>query len=105
MNKALNLLSICRRAGMLELGMDPVKDACRNQKAKGVLVSSDISAKSLKEIKFVCCQEGIVIFQLDATMEDCWAALGKKVAILGVCDRGFMKKLSTMLEEIENKQE
>ncbi len=101
MNKALNLLSICRRAGLLELGMDPVKDACRNFKAKCVLVTTDISPKSLKEIKFVCSQEDIEILKLDATMDDCWALIGKKVGILGVCDAGFKKKLDTMLSPLE----
>ena len=101
MNNTLSLLTICRKAGKLELGMDPVKDACRNQKAKCVLVSTDISSKSLKEIKFVCKQENVKIFELDATMDEIWASLGKKVVIVGICDTGFSKKLSTMLSPVK----
>lgn len=100
MNKTLNLLSMCRRAGFLELGMDPSKDACRNFTAKCILVAPDLSPKSLKEIKFVCTQQKIVIFALDATMDEIWASIGKKVGVLAVCDKGFKKKLSTMLTVI-----
>ena len=103
MNKALSLLTICRKAGKLEIGMDPVKDACNSYKAKCVLVSLDISPKSLKEVKFVCSDKNIPIFQLDSGTEDVWAALGRKSVVLGVCDKGFAKKLSQMLEAVDSK--
>ena len=102
MNKALSLLTICCKAGKLQIGMDPVKEVCRNHQAYCVLVASDISTKSRKEIKFVCDQEQIQIFDLDATIDDIWGSLGKKAGILGVLDRGFTKKLSTMLKPIIN---
>ena len=100
MNKSLSLLTMCRKAGKLVLGMDPVKDACRNFTAKGVLVSADISPKSLKEALFVSSQVHIPVYELDANMEEIWASLGKKVVVLGVCDLGFKKKLSTMLKPV-----
>jgi len=102
MNKTLSLLTICRKAGKLELGMDPVKDVCNSRKACCVLVAKDISLKSLKEIKYVCKREDIKIFTLDATIDDVWGCLGKRAGILGVVDKGFAKKLSTMLEPVIN---
>jgi len=101
MDKALGLITICRKAGMLEMGMDSVKDACKNRTAKCVIVSTEISPKSLKEVKFFCSAGNIEIFSTDATMDEMWSALGKKVGILAVCDKGFKKKLSTMLEKIK----
>ena len=101
MNKSLSLLTICRKAGKLEMGMDPVKDACNSFKAKCVLVSKDISPKSLKEVRYVCSDKDINIYQLDADTESIWSALGRKAVVLAVCDNGFAKKLSTMLEIIE----
>jgi len=100
MNKSLSLLTMCRKAGKIELGMDPVKDACRNFKVKCVLVSTDISSKSLKEVMFFCSQAHIEVYELDANTEEIWASLGKKVVVLGVCDKGFKKKLSTMLKPV-----
>lgn len=101
MNKTLSLLTICRKAGKLEMGMDPVKDACNSFKAKCVLVTTDISPKSLKEIKYVCHDKNIPIYQLDVNTEETWSALGRKCVVLAVCDKGFEKKLSQMLEPVE----
>lgn len=102
MNKTLSLLTICAKAGKLKLGMDPVKDVCRSGEACCVLVAQDISPKSLKEVKFFCRQENVKMFSLDATIDDVWSSLGKKAGIIGVLDRGFTKKLSTMLKPIDN---
>lgn len=103
MNKTLGLLTMCRKAGKLEIGMDPVKDACNNFKVKCVLVSQDISPKSLKEVIYFCSDKNIQIYQLDVGMEEVWAALGRKSVVLGVRDRGFAKKISQMLQPIADK--
>lgn len=101
MNKTLGLLTICKKAGKLIMGMDSVKDACNSYKAACVLVTTDISEKSLKEARFVCRNNDIVLLRLDVSMDDVWSSLGRKSAILAVCDGGFKKKLSGMLEVIE----
>ena len=52
--KTVNLLSICRKAGRLIIGFDAVKDAVTEGDVSCVLVSEDISQKTLKEIKYFC---------------------------------------------------
>lgn len=99
MNKSLNLLTICRKAGKLTLGMDPVKDSINNNKAICVLIAEDVSLKSRKEILFVTNKQGVKTLELDATKDDVWKSLGKKAGILSVEDSGFAKKLSTLLLE------
>ena len=83
MTEIMGLLTIARKASKLALGMDMTKDACKSGAAKCVLVASDLSQKSLKEIKFFCEQ------------------LGKKVGIIAVLDSGFYKKARTLLNEIK----
>lgn len=100
MNKTLGLLSICRKAGKLTLGMDPVKDSMRNGSALCVLVAQDTSEKSRKEILFFAQQDEVPVYSLDATIEDVWASLGRKAGIISVSDSGFTKKLKTMLEPL-----
>lgn len=103
MNKLMGILTMCRRAGKLQMGMDMTKDACANGVAKGVLVASDVSEKSLKEVKFVCKKyNDLPIYSMDMTMEEVGFELGKKIGIAAVCDKGFMKKISTILKELEN---
>lgn len=102
MNAVMGLVTMARRAGKLKMGMDMMKDACENGEAKAVVTATDISEKSLKEVKFVCKKHGVKIYSADMSMQDIGYDLGKRVGIMAVCDKGFAKKLSTLLTEIEN---
>ena len=88
-------LTMCRRAGKLVLGMDEVKNACKGGRAFGVLAASDVSPKTLKEIKFV------KLFNTGMTMDEIGSCLGKCFGILAVTDSGFMKSMAKKLIEIE----
>ncbi len=101
MNKIMGLLTIARKAGKLSIGMDMCKDACKSGISKGICTATDISSKSLKEIKFVCMCENVPLFSLGIDMSSVGAELGKKVGIISVNDSGFMKKARTYMEEIE----
>jgi ribosomal protein L7Ae-like RNA K-turn-binding protein len=99
-NNKSGLLSICRKAGKLKCGMDIVKSACESGEAKAVFVTSDLSAKSLKEIRFSCAKNSVKIYRLDMTMQDAAAAMGKKSGIFAVTDGGFAKSFAKGAEEI-----
>lgn len=101
MNNALSSLTMCRRAGKMVLGMDPVKEAIAKRTLNIVIVASDLSEKSLKEIRFVCEKTGIKCFLLNASMDEIWSSLGKRSGILGICDSGFSKKLEQILKPLE----
>lgn len=94
-------LTMCRRAGKLTVGMDEVKNACRGGRACGVLVASDVSPKTLKEIKFVCGTESVSLYGADMTMDEIGNCLGKRFGILAVTDSGFMKAMAKKLKKIE----
>ncbi len=104
MNKTLGLLTICKKAGKLVMGMDPVKDSCNNFKAICVLVTTDISDKSLKEAKFVCRNNQLPLLKLDVDMDEVWGSLGRKSAIMAVCDEGFARKLFSMLPTMDTER-
>ncbi len=97
---AINLLTMCRRAGRMVMGFDSAKDAVMTGKAYCVCIVKDLSPKTVKEIEFICTRDGIPILKLDAEMDEMWGALGKKVGILGICDGGFAKKLTELLSDI-----
>lgn len=101
MNKIMGLLTMARRAGKLSLGMDMSKDACKNGISKGICIATDISAKSLKEIKFVCMSGNVPLYSLGMDMKSVGIELGKSVGIISVNDGGFMKKAKTYMKEIE----
>lgn len=83
------------------MGMDMVKDACNTGTAKGVFVTNDISAKSLKEVKFVCGRNDIKLYALDVSMDEVAEGLGKRVGMIAVNDAGFAKSCAKGLEEID----
>ena len=97
----MGLITMCRKAGQLQMGMDMAKDSCRCGNAKGVFVATDISKKSLKEIKYVCYNEDVPVYSLGITMNDIWAELGKKVGIMAITDSGFCKSCAKGLEQLE----
>lgn len=97
----LGLLTMCRKAGKLKLGMDMIKTSCKNGEAVAVFVASDFSPKSLKEVKFTCNRENVPIYSLGITMDEIWHGLGKKVGVMAIIDSGFAKSCAKGLEQIE----
>lgn len=97
----LGLISICRKAGKLVMGMDMVKDACNTGTAKAVFTAADFSPKSLKEVKFVCARNGVKLYSLGITMDEIGAGLGKRTGTIAMTDAGFAKSCAKGLEEIE----
>lgn len=93
------LLTICRKAGLLALGFDPMKDALASGKAKAVLIASDISAKTEKEVRFFSGKSGVPAVKTEMTIDEIYRSLGKKAGILTIYGDGFAEKaLSLCLE-------
>ncbi len=101
MKNKIGLLTMCKKAGRLVTGMDMAKDACRNGTAFAVFTASDLSEKSLKEIKFHCGRDGVPIYAAGMTMDEIGTALGKRSGIIAVTDKGFAKGLAKGLTPAE----
>lgn len=99
MNNKIGLVTMCRKAGKLVMGMDMVKDACNTGKACAVFAATDFSPKSLKEIKFNCYKNGIKLYSLGMTMDDIHFTLAKEQA-LSLFAREASKACAKGLEEI-----
>mgnify|MGYP000821724493 CR=1 FL=1 len=54
MDKVISALSLSKKAGKLILGFDVVKESVQNKTAKLVVLASDVSFKTKKEIDFIC---------------------------------------------------
>lgn len=100
MNNKMGLVTMCRKAGKLSLGMDMAKDACKNGAAFAVFTASDLSEKSLKEARFVCGKYGVKLYSLGMTMDEIWNDLGKRAGVMAMTDKGFAKSCAKGLEEI-----
>lgn len=93
-DKALNLLQFAAKAGRLSYGTHATEWAIEKARAKLVCVANDISAKSVKELKFKASKTGIQVTVFENTNSaELSSALGKKCGIVAVNDESFSKAI------------
>lgn len=96
-DKLLASLSLCRKAGKLVMGFEPVKEACQNGSAKLLLLTEDLSPKSRKEIVRVAEQQGVRYADIHYTMDAIKLLVGRRSGILAITDDGFVTVLAKHL--------
>ncbi len=104
MSSLKGLLTICRKAGQLELGFDPMKEALEKGKARAVIIAADISAKTEKEVRFFSDKRGVPAVKTEMTIDDIYSALGKKAGIVTILGEGFAKKALSLCREINSSE-
>lgn len=92
MSELLGLLTICRKAGQLSMGFDPMKEALAEGKASAVIIASDISPKTEKEVRFFTEKKNIPVTKTKCTIDEIHYRLGKKAGVLTICGEGFAEK-------------
>ena len=98
-NKLLDLLTICRKAGKLEMGFDAMKEALAKEKAAAVIAAEDISQKTEKEVRFFADKKNVTVKKAGFTIDEVYSRLGKRAGILTVCDGGFAERAVTLCAE------
>jgi len=97
--KLTGILSICRKAGKLALGFDPMKEALEKKTAAGVLTASDISPKTYKEVCYFCQKKKIPVRSVPMTMFEIGSTVGRKAAVIAVLDQGFFRRINQLCED------
>ena len=83
MDKALNYLSLARKAGKLELGEEPVGAAARAQKARLVMVAKDASDHTWRRAKSFVAGTNQECIRLPYTKDELGAAVGRQELAIG----------------------
>ncbi len=96
-NRLTASLTMCRKAGKLLLGFDAVKDAVGQGNVKCILLASDVSPKTEKEIRFYA--EQVPVRKLPLSMDTLKQFFRKRTAVFGICEDGFAAKLLTLVPE------
>lgn len=99
LQKLTGILSICRKAGKMELGFAPMKEALAGGKVRGVVTASDISPKTLKEVQFYCQKAKVSVCPVPLTMEMFGGAVGRKAAVAAILDAGFFDRIEQLCSE------
>ena len=77
MDKALNYLSLARKAGRIELGEEPVCAVARAKKARLILVASDAGANSLRRAKSFVAGTEQLCMKVPFTKDQLGEAIGR----------------------------
>ncbi|MBQ5329927.1 MAG: ribosomal L7Ae/L30e/S12e/Gadd45 family protein [Oscillospiraceae bacterium] len=96
-NSLKNTLTISMKAAKLKCGFDPAKEAIENGTAAVVLVMADASPKTEKEIRFFADRKGVRVIKTGIPILEMQGAVGKKAAVLAVCDEGFAASILSKL--------
>lgn len=96
--KLTGLLSVCRKAGRMEIGFAPMLEALRAGKVSGVITAAEISPKTYKEVCYHCGKAGVPVCPMPMTQEQLGAAIGRKAAVIGILDDGFFNRISELCE-------
>lgn len=104
-DRLLSFMGICRRAGKLVIGNDPVKESIETDKALLVIIASDISQNTLKKIMPVIEGSSVPCYRVNRSKDEIGFSLGKACAILAVTDKGFADKLTELILTEQKKEE
>ena len=87
MDKALNFLALARKAGIAELGEEPVGGAARSGKAYAILVASDASDHTWRRAKAYAAGTAQQCIRIPYTKDEMGFAIGREsLAIAAITD-------------------
>ena len=77
MDKAMNMLGLARKAGLIELGEEPVGIAARGQKARLVLVAQDAGDHTWRRAKSFVAGTNQLCLTIPYTKDEMGMAIGR----------------------------
>ena len=102
MNKALNYLSLARKAGLAELGEEPVGAVARMGKAYVIAVASDASDHTWRRAKSYVAGTEQQCVRLPVTKDEMGMAIGRQeLAIAAITDAKLALSLVQALDQEE----
>lgn len=97
-NRLPGFLGLARKAGKLVFGFDMTVETMQKGTAETVLLSSDCSERTARNIKRIAGETGTEVVTLPLTMDEIGYAVAKRVGVLSVCDSGFSKKIKELVK-------
>ena len=106
MDKTLNLLALARKAGLAELGEEPVVAAARAKKARLILVASDAGDHTWRRAKSFVAGTDQQCVRLPHTKAEVGFVVGRQeLAIAAVTDAGMALSIVESLGQPERHKE
>ena len=106
MDKALNLMALARKAGLAELGEEPVGAAARLLKAHLILVAGNASDHTWRRAKSFAAGTDQACIRVKYTKDEMGFAIGRQeLAIAAITDAGMALSIVEALGEPQKYQE
>lgn len=101
--KIINLLTICRKAGKLVTGFDVSLNAVQNGLSRCILIASNTSPKTLKEVNYYLKKENLIdtvkVLNIPLTIQDVSHYINVNAGVIAICDSGFSKSFEKLTAE------
>lgn len=97
MDKLLGALSLCRKAGKLVMGFDPVAESAAKGRAQLVLLAADLAEGSRKKALRFCDAAGLEPRALPLTQQQLLAVTPKRTGVFAVIDKGLAQLVERQL--------
>lgn len=97
-DRLLSLMGLCRRAGRLTIGAQPVIDLMNSGKARLVVFANDFSKGSAKPVLEAAKANNINIITINRSKEEVSLAVGRLCGTAATDDEGFAKKIKELIE-------
>lgn len=92
-----SMLGLCRRAGQLGCGVDAVTDALKTGRVPLVLLASDPSERTRKQITDKCAAAHARLIPIAMTKEELGAACGlDELSVCSVSDPNFVTAIAAI---------
>ena len=92
-DKVLTLLGFCRKAGKLTVGTEKVTELAKSKKNCLIMLASDISEKTEKELTFYANKGRAVLMRLPYDIKTVSHATATTAGVFATQDEGFCKAI------------
>ena len=102
MHNILTLIGLCKRAGMLEAGEEPVEGAARAKNARVLLLAADAADNTARRVKHFAEMGSCLWLRVPFTKAEMGQILGRtSCAIVAVTDIGFACNIVGKLAQVD----
>lgn len=99
MDKLLNFLGLCRRAGKLTTGNDAVVETVISGESEAVLIARDISPNTEKKLRKTCDSHKVKLIRINRSKDEISYAIGRFAAVMSVTDSGFARNIERLTQD------
>lgn len=97
-NKLLQMLSICRKAGKIKMGFDPVENSLYED-AYLVVFAQNASKNTVERMLLKLEDTSVPYVTANVTQDELSTVLGKTLAVISITDKGLANQVKKLSEE------